>query len=167
MSKDMLRNKTCCFTGHRSIPEYAVEDIEGWVEKLVTALYCNYGICYFGSGGAMGFDIIAAEVVLRVAREYPEVKLIMVLPCPDHDKRWPQIWKDRLVNLKKHAAKTVFVSDRYHGGCMHARNRHLVDHSAWCIAYLQQNTGGTAYTVRYAEERGLRVFRYSEVMKNI
>ena len=41
---------------------------------------------------------------------------------------------------------------------MHQRNRALVDRSAFCICYLRTQTGGTAYTVRYAREKGLKIW---------
>ena len=40
---------------------------------------------------------------------------------------------------------------------MHKRNRHLVDNSSVCVCYLNRESGGTAYTVRYAKEKGLEI----------
>ena len=40
---------------------------------------------------------------------------------------------------------------------MHRRYRHLVDHSGVCVCYLNRDSGGTAYTVRYAKEKGLEI----------
>ena len=42
-------------------------------------------------------------------------------------------------------------------GCMYKRNRHLVDHSGICVCYLTKDSGGTAYTVRYARTHGLEI----------
>ena len=51
----------------------------------------------------------------------------------------------------------VYVSRQYTRGCMHERNRHLVDNSSVCVCYLNRESGGTAYTVDYAEKQGLEV----------
>ena len=51
----------------------------------------------------------------------------------------------------------VYTSQEYTKGCMHKRNRHLVDHSSVCVCYLTKKDGGTAYTVDYAERQGLEV----------
>ena len=131
-----------------------------WLEEVISQLYLCYSVRYFGSGGAVGFDILAAEVVLRLAEKYPEIKLILVLPCPEHDKFWNKTWKYRLREIKKKTAKIVYTSDYYHENCMYVRNRHLVDHSGWCIAYCRKNEGGTAYTVLYAEENQRRVLYF-------
>lgn len=45
---------------------------------------------------------------------------------------------------------------------MFKRNRHLVDNSSICIAYLTEETGGTAYTVKYANQKGVRVINIAE-----
>ena len=44
---------------------------------------------------------------------------------------------------------------------MHKRNRYLVDNSRYCIAYLNQNTGGTYYTVNYAIDNHVQVINLS------
>lgn len=43
-----------------------------------------------------------------------------------------------------------------------ARDRHLVDGSSCCIAWCTRATGGTAYTLRYVQKQGLRVWNVAE-----
>ena len=38
------------------------------------------------------------------------------------------------------------------------RDRHLVNGSAYCIAYCTRDCGGTAYTLRYARQEGLKIY---------
>lgn len=49
--------------------------------KAIVTLLVSKGFKYFGTGGALGFDTIAAQAVLSVKETHPEVKLILVLPC--------------------------------------------------------------------------------------
>lgn len=158
MSGIKMRAQTCCFTGHREIFNGDEARLEKWLEETISELYLYNGVRYFGSGGAIGFDILAAEVVLRLMRKYSEIKLILVLPCPLHDKFWNKEWKQRFARIAKQASKIVYTSDHYHNHCMYVRNQHLVDHSDWCIAYFRKNYGGTAYTVSYAKEKQCKVF---------
>lgn len=58
--------------------------------------------------------------------------------------------------------KVVYTSERYYNGCMHKRNRHLVDNSSLCICYLTKQNGGTVYTVKYAKEKGFAVVNIAE-----
>jgi len=88
--------------------------------------------------------------------------LILVLPCLAQTRGWSiedvEIYED----IKNKADKVVYTSQEYTRGCMHKRNRHLVDNSSACIAYLTKNKGGTAYTVDYATKHGLTVFNIAD-----
>ena len=150
------RQRTCCFTGHRSVPESDYEMISYRLEMELRKLIGN-GVTFYGAGGALGFDTIAAETVIRLREEFPHIKLILVLPCETQAFRWRQEDKDRYERIKGQADKAVLISREYTKDCMFRRNRHLVDGSSICLCYLTKDTGGTAYTVKYAREQGLEV----------
>lgn len=67
--------------------------------------------------------------------------------------------------IKAQADKVVYTAQQYTPGCMHRRNRHLVDNSGVCVCYLTKNSGGTAYTVNYAKKQGVNVFNIAENIK--
>lgn len=149
-----MRKRTACFTGHRSIPKDEIKNLTKRLTDEVRNLIVQ-GYCYFGAGGALGFDIIAEQVVLQLRNEYPQIKLILVLPCLSQADCWSE--KDRAVyeDIKARADKVVYTSQNYTRDCMFKRNRHLVDCSSLCICYLTEATGGTAYTVKYAKAKGI------------
>ena len=118
-------------------------------------MYIEQGYRYFGAGGALGFDTLAAQTVLRMKQTYPQIKLILVLPCLSQTKGWKEEDIAEYEQIKAAADKVVYTSQEYTRGCMFKRNRHLVDGSSLCIAYLTEQTGGTAYTVDYARSKGL------------
>ena len=151
-----MRLETCCFTGHRLLPEKELPSIQKRLEEQVFSLI-QQGVKYFGTGGALGFDTLAAQTVLKVRQTYSEIKLILVLPCRDQSKHWSQNHQTVYQGILAQADKIVYTSEIYYKGCMQKRNRHLVDSSAYCICYLTQATGGTAYTVRYAKAQGLTI----------
>mgnify|MGYP003208311534 CR=1 FL=1 len=122
---------------------------------LVTLI--EQGYRYFGAGGALGFDTLAAQAVLRLRERYPQIRLILVLPCLNQTRGWPQADIDTYEEIKRCADKVTYTSEHYFRGCMQKRNRHLVDNSSACICYLTKPTGGTAYTVDYARRMGLRI----------
>lgn len=151
-----IREKTCCFTGHRNIAVSILPELRNKLIRTVTDLI-ESGVCYFGAGGAIGFDTIAAETVLDLKGKYPQIRLILVLPCPEQADKWGSSAKAKYERIKNCADKIVYTSTRYTSDCMYRRNRHLVDGSSTCVAYCTRNTGGTAYTVRYAQQCGLRI----------
>lgn len=150
------KQQTCCFTGHRVIPPEILPALTTELEAALHALI-QQGFRYFGAGGALGFDTLAAETVLRLKAEYPHIRLILVLPCKDQTKGWPLKDVQRFQSLLGRADKVVYTAGLYQPGCMHRRNRHLVDNSAVCLAYCARSSGGSAYTLNYARKQGLAV----------
>lgn len=153
--------QTCCFTGHRTIPECEYQKIQKHLDtKLRQLIY--QGVRYFGAGGALGFDTTAVLTVLKLKHEFPHLRLILVLPCKEQTKGWNE--KDiKIYNqIRDEADKVVYVSEHYHRSCMHVRNRHLVDNSSVCICYLTKKSGGTAYTVDYARRKELTIINLAQ-----
>ncbi len=150
------KNHTACFTGHRVIPLLERHSVSKALEKTVIESI-NNGYCYFGAGGALGFDTMAALTVLRLKNKYPQIKLILVLPCKNQTRNWKAADIEKYEHIKSQADKVVYTSKEYTQDCMHKRNRHLVDNSSLCICYLKKQSGGTAYTVNYAKENGLKI----------
>ncbi len=110
----------------------------------------------------MGFDTLAAQIVLDLKSDYPQIQLILVLPCLSQADNWSSADKVIYEKIKASADKVVYTSMEYTRGCMHVRNRHLVNNSSVCICYLTEDTGGTAYTVKYAKAKNLRVIKAVE-----
>ena len=191
-----MRNQTCCFSGHRHILKNEYEAIRKRLESELVRLI-NQGVHYFGAGGALGFDTLAALAVLKLREDFPHIaipcltcclqaenanastrssaqqtvyvkrnchiKLILVLPCQDQTRGW--IEKDKSIHhlILKQADKVVYTSVEYFSGCMHTRNRHLVNCSSVCVCYLTNFRSGTGYTVAYARRQGLKVINLAQV----
>lgn len=151
------RMQTCCFTGHRQLPSEEQAEIANKLERVIAVLY-QKGIRYYGAGGALGFDALAAQTVLNLRESYPGMKLILVLPGLTQTRGWRSEDVAEYERIKELADKIVYTSQQYTRNCMHKRNRHLVDHSGVCICYLTKDSGGNAYTVKYARKQELNVF---------
>lgn len=143
------RDLTVCFTGHRMIPRAETVALEARLDLLLAALYAR-GFRDFISGAARGFDLLTAEAVIRLRSEHPDVHLLMALPCITQTQLWPEHECRRYEQILYNADDIIVLSEQYYDGCMLARNRYMVDHSAMCICYLTHNRGGTIYTVSYA-----------------
>lgn len=98
------KSQTCCFTGHRDIAPYTPDTVFEQTKAVVTLLVSK-GFKYFGTGGALGFDTLAAQAVLSVKETHPEVKLILVLPCENQTKFWKQQDIDVYNDIKLRADK--------------------------------------------------------------
>jgi len=157
----LMNQQTACFTGHRFLPRDQLPIITQKLEATISELY-SAGIVLYEIGGALGFDTLAGFTVLEMKKKYPEIKLIMVLPCRNQDIKWRQPDRDKYRKLLDRADKTVCLQDNYDDDCMLRRNRYLVDNSSVCIAYLTQRRGGTLYTVNYAKKNGKRIINLAD-----
>lgn len=150
-----------CFTGHRELPKNKLDIIGNRIEEEVDFLI-KKGYCNFVSGGALGFDLFAAQIVLRLKQKYPHINLILILPCKEQTKYWEKSNIEIYDTVKSKADKIMYTSEFYYRGCMHKRNRKLVDTASVCICYLEKNSGGTFYTVNYAESKGLKLINIAK-----
>ncbi len=157
----IMREKTCCFTGHRRIPVGLRSRIASEIENRVIELI-SHGYNVFETGGALGFDTVAAQVVLRVRDRYPFIRLVLVLPCSNQTDGWCEHDRRMYNYIMDAADDVIYTSAEYTKGCMYKRNRRLVDDSSVCICWLRHPSGGTLYTVNYAEKSGLKIINIAD-----
>lgn len=74
-----MKTQTCCFTGHRQIPPQQNLKIYKCLKAEITNLIEN-GVVNFVTGGALGFDTLAAQTVLELRQRYAHIKLQLILP---------------------------------------------------------------------------------------
>lgn len=149
---------TCCFTGHRQISPEIMTTLATELKSVLLQLIGD-GFRFFCAGGALGFDTLAAETVLHLKMQYPKIRLILVLPCYEQTRGWKSEDVRRYEAIRQKADKVIYTAEHYTRGCMHLRNRYLVDYSAVCVAYCMRPTGGSAYTMAYARRQGVPVIR--------
>lgn len=158
------RPQTACFTGHREIPHAMAETVRERTREAVLGLI-NRGYRYFGAGGARGYDAMAAETVLELRKQYPDIHLILVLPFRNqyrHEKGWMSQEIEQYHSLQERASKVVVLQEEYSPGVYYRRNRRLVDCSSVCVAYMTRTNSGTGYTVDYARSNGLSVINVAD-----
>ena len=155
------RNKTCCFTGHRQIPNEEKAPGVRALEAAIRALYAE-GYRHFIAGGALGFDTYAARAVLILKRTHPDMTLSLVLPCLDQANAWSEKDKAEYERIKGEADEVLCLAQGYYDGCMQRRNGAMVDASSACIAYVTRPRSGAGQTVRMAEKAGLTVIHTAE-----
>lgn len=153
------KKQTACFTGHRDLPALLADDIDQRTRQAVVRL-AEKGYRFFGAGGARGFDALAAETVLSLRDQYPQIRLILVLPFPEqyrHETGWTRAEIEQYHKLQEQAAKVRILSEGYSSGVYYRRNKHLVNWSSACIAYMVRQNTGTSYTVNFARSKGLEI----------
>ncbi len=156
--------ESCCFTGYRpskfpfpldrNSPEYLKFE-----KRLFHTVYdLNRNGCKdFYCGMAMGFDLLAGEIVLTFKRMNRDIKLHAVIPFRGQGKKFTAEWHERYREVLENADEVICLSENYHGGCFQVRNKYMVDKSELVLTWFDGQKGGTANTVNYAKSRGIYV----------
>ncbi len=161
----MTKPKVCFFTGHRIIAKSKHKEIESWLRRDILDKI-NQKITVFITGGALGFDTMAAEQIISIREDYDFIKLCLYLPCKNQDALWSEDNKKRFERIKSLADEVLYITDGEHTpGCMKKRNQAMVDASDFCIAYLVNVRSGSAQTVKMAEKNGIEILNIAELMK--
>lgn len=146
-------SKSCCFTGHRILSGGETTTLETTLPDTVRCLV-QAGYHHFYTGGALGFDTLAALAVLAVRQTQP-IFLHLVLPCMGQERNWRSAQIETYEKIVRDANTVTYLSEHYQNGIMFVRNRTLVTGRDLCLCYLRQMRGGTGYTVRYAQKQGI------------
>ena len=165
--------KGCCFTGYR--PEkmpfpYDENDARFRIFRKKTrdiikqALDAGYDTFY--CGGAKGFDLFAAEILLSFKNEY-DFRLVTVLPYRAQASSFSDEWRVKYFAALCASHETVLLSEEYHVRCFAERNQYMVDRSELVIAFCDGKSGGTLNTIRYARRNGKAVCNIFDSMNNM
>ncbi len=162
---------TACFTGHRpqSLPcgfnemHPACLKIKYQLRRLIRGLIDKKNVTHFISGAALGVDTWAAEIVLELKEEYPNITLEAAVPCCSQADRWNKKSQERYNQLLSLCDKVTLVQERYTADCMMKRNMYMVDNSEYVIAVWNGKPSGTGKTVFYAMENKKTVYCVSSL----
>jgi len=157
MTEQEKRMHRCCFTGHRpeklTVPEnVVVVQLEKEIRQAIAD-----GFTTFISGMALGVDIWAAEIVLRLKTEFPDIQLICASPYEGFERRWSADWQSRYNSILERADLVSFICQHYSRGCFQIRNEWMVDRSSRVIAVFNGGKGGTKNTIDYAKRNGMEL----------
>ena len=162
MKKFALKEKTCCFTGHRMIPKEKENEIVGRLDVYVKKLIAK-GVKFCGVGGAIGFDTLVSKHLFHLRdTENLDIKVILVCPFEGFTNRWNEKQQQTFDSLLPQYDKVIYKEKFASREAYLSRNRHLVDYSAYCIAYCEHDAGGTAYTVRYAIRNAVSILNIAD-----
>ena len=142
---------TCAFTGHRRIEPMHADRVEQLLSRAIAFAY-DSGCRLFITGGALGFDTLAAKEVIRFRLFHPEIALKIILPCKNQSDSWSPSQISLYEYTLANADEVEYVADEYDDGCMRERNRRLAEDCDMMIAYVSRSYSGAAQTVRMASK---------------
>ena len=106
-----LHSKTIAFTGHRFIPFERQPMLKSLLRQSIANIYKQGYFTYY-CGMAMGFDLLAAEVIISMKEQgFSNLKLIAVVPYRNQSERFSQRDKQRYNNALSKADKVIVLNE--------------------------------------------------------
>lgn len=165
----MNTNKTVMFTGHRSqnlpfgFDESNIKCLK--LKQIIKTQLCdlieNESATNFISGMAIGVDMICAEIVLELKKEYANISLECAIPCESQPNRWSESFQQRYYCILNECDKKTVLQKEYTSDCMYKRNKYMVDNSDIVMAVWNGTKSGTGYTVEYAKKKGRKILVFN------
>jgi len=153
-----IMSKRLSYTGHRPkyLNGYNPTDNKKLLWKLhdVIVEHIEEGYETHISGMALGIDMFAARIVIKLKEKYPQLKLIAAVPCKNQFKQWPKSSQDEWHYIIERCDEVVYVSDKeYTNNCMQLRNIWMVENSDKVLAVWNGSAGGTGNCIKYAQQK--------------
>ena len=133
----MGKEQTATFIGHKECYGVQAEEVRREIEKIIAL-----GVTGFLNG------------VYDLKKSYPQIRNYLVIPYLTFNTAEPKYF-DAIIYPEGF--------ERYHfKAAIPARNRYLVDNSAYAICYVTHDWGGAAKTLQRATKKGLTIINLGE-----
>lgn len=166
---EIAKEKTVAFTGHRTNKIVQENGDCNLPNVIATETYqkvlslCQKGYDAFLTGMSEGFDLIAAEAVLKAQKVFPNIRLIAVIPFQGQEQRYFFEDKRRYKDICEKASECYFTSQSYHDRAFFDRNDFLVANASYIVCYyITGMRSGTMHTVNRATQANLKIFNIRE-----
>jgi len=149
----VMKEKCCCVTGHRNIPEGKLAYVEEELRKAVRLAIAD-GFTRFISGFAEGVDLLFATIVAEEKEKDPRLYLEAAIPYAARVKSKNPLFQKMLASCNA----VNILCEKYSKSSFFIRNRYMVAESDRVIAVCDgRETGGTLFSMRYAHTQGKEV----------
>lgn len=144
MHSEEYSMSACTFFGHGDCPETKYSNILQAIQNLITEK--NIITFYVGTQG--NFDSLVYRALCNLRADFPQIRIYRVLAYLPKD--------NSLISDSILLEGIGLIHPRY---AISWRNRWMIEHSDYVIAYITHNYGGAARFVNEAERRGKTIIR--------
>lgn len=160
----MYITKAVAFSGYHpeKLPDSGADDANS-IQKLQNELHniivesVSDGFDTFLCDMAEGFDMFAADEVIKVKEQNQSIKLVVIIPFDDGKT------KNEYYNLiLSNADEKIVLAEKYSKSTYYVRNEYMVDNCKRLICYYDGRYGGTEHSIDYAKKKGVEVINIWE-----
>ena len=152
-----MKEKTCCFFGHRTINE--TEDLKERLCEIIEKLIVEEKVDTFLFGSKSRFNSLCLELVTEMKEKYPRIKRVYVRA------EYPYISEDYKNYLLKIYEDTYYPEHIIASGraAYVERNYEMINKSHFCVVYYNEHhspttrKSGTKIALDYAIKLGKQI----------
>ena len=151
-------NSSVCFTGHRTINPNKLQAVKEKLYYTIMKLY-NEGHRTFLCGMAIGFDLLAAELLIELKETYKDIIIIACIPFIGQESRFSPTDQERYNKVINAVDSKAIIARTFSKQSYLLRNIFMLEHSSIVVAYFDTNIkkGGTFFTYNKAIKMGKEV----------
>ena len=152
-----MKDKTCCFFGHRKINE--TEELKAKLIETIINLIVEKNVDTFLFGSKSRFNSLCHKLVTKLKESYPHIKRIYVRA------EYPNISEHYKNYLLESYENTYYPEKLYNAGkaVYVERNYEMIDNSYYCVVYydatsaLNTKKSGTKIALDYAVKKHKKI----------
>ncbi|MGN0493671.1 MAG: hypothetical protein ACI4F7_08495 [Acutalibacteraceae bacterium] len=155
-----MKERTCCFLGHRRINE--TEELKTQLCEVIENLILNENIDTFLFGSKSSFNDLCHELVTEIKEKYPHIKRVYVRA------EYPYIDESYKAYLLEDYEDTYYPNKIIGAGkaTYVERNCEMINNSRFCIVYYDElhaptkRKSGTKIALSYAVKRKKEIIKF-------
>lgn len=167
----MNRMTACSIAGQRPIQfKFKYNENHTACKRLKRCLRTQFenlfaqGVRTFYTGGALGVDMWASEILLEMQAipAFHDLELILVLPYEGYEQAWDERSRRRMSVLQKNSSRTEIIGSMKMPPekCYRLRNQYLINRADVLVAVLDQEDkrqSGVKLTVNLARKKQIPI----------
>ena len=152
-----MKEKTCCFFGHRKINE--TEELKSKIIEIIEKLIVDENVDTFLFGSKSRFNSLCQETVTEIKEKYPHIKRVYVRA------EYPDI-NEQYTNYLLESYEDTYYPEHIRSSGRAAyveRNYEMINKSYYCIVYYDEQNApnirksGTKIALDYAIKKGEQI----------
>ena len=152
-----MKDKTCCFFGHRNINE--TEQLKAKLIDIIEELITEEKVDTFLFGSKSRFDSLCLETVTKIKEKYPHIKRVYV-------RAENQYISEQYRNYLLESYEDTYYPEKIINSGRAAyveRNYEMINNSQFCIVYYDEQNApttrksGTKIALDYAIKKGKNI----------
>ena len=154
---NIMKEKTCCFFGHRTINE--TEELKSKLIELIEKLIVEKQVDTFLFGSKSRFNSLCLELVTEIKEKYPHIKRVYVrAEYPDINEQY----KNYLLESYEDTYYPEHIRSSGRAAYVE-RNYEMINKSKFCIVYYDEQgapttrKSGTKIALDYAVKKGNQI----------